>query len=305
MQVADENLPRAWSAHTPGSTAYKRKHEQLPTRENIEPDKSLKRKRGEPDPKAEIDPKLKEFLEVMQPASKSKTWANEDLSSFGQSATAAVQQAVAVAEAGESDDEYEAIPVKQRKSTSSQTEAAEVTATVVTEDVKMEGVGEEKEAGTIEEAEDAPGLVSDADWLRSKTSRLLDLTDDVDSHLARATASASIFAQQTAQKHSTAQKEWNGIDEPMGEGENAQPEVEQQEVGTTEEEAAIETISKSGRLFLRNLSYSTTEGDLREYFAEHGELEEVRLSSLSMIFLPLSCVCVMNILDRDILYPGK
>lgn len=280
MQVADENLPRAWSAHTPGSTAYKRKHEQLPARETVEPDKSLKRKRGEPDPKAEIDPKLKEFLEVMQPASKSKTWANEDLSSFGQSSTAAVQQAVAVAEAGESDDEYEAIPVKQRKSTFSQTEAGEVAATVKSEDVEMGDVVEGKETGAIEETADAPGLVSDADWLRSKTSRLLDLTDDVDSHLARATASASIAAQPIAQKHPTAQEEWNGIDEPMGE--NAQPGAEQQEVGTTEEEAAIETISKSGRLFLRNLSYSTTEDDLRKYFAEHGELEEVRFFFLDI-----------------------
>lgn len=210
----------------------------------------------------------------MQPASKSKTWANEDLSSFGQSATAAVQQVVAVAEAGESDDEYEAIPVKQAKSKSSQAEAvtAEAIMTATSEDMEMEGADGEKESGETGETEmgDAPGPVSDADWLRSKTSRLLDLTDDVDSHLAKATASASIAAQPAAQK---TQEEWDG---PMDDGEGVQPEGEPKEVGTTEEEAAIETISKSGRLFLRNLSYSTTEGDLREYFTEHGELEEVR-----------------------------
>lgn len=225
----------------------------------------------------------------MQPASKSKTWANEDLSSFGQSATAAAQQAVAVADAGESDDEYEVIPVKQGKSKSSQTEAvaavAAVAAVVANEDVGMEGAGGEREARTAGEMSDAPGLVSDADWLRSKTSRLLDLTDDVDSHLAKATASASIAAQPATQ---ITQEKWNGIDEPIDEGEDTRPEEEHKEIGTTEEEAAIETISKSGRLFLRNLSYSTTEGDLREYFAEHGELEEVRFFFLtSMIFLPL------------------
>lgn len=241
----------------------------------------------------------------MQPASKSKTWANEDLSSFGQSATAAVQQAVAVAEAGESDDEYEAIPVKQQKSKSSQTEVVEAAATVANEDVEMEGVSEEKDAGETGETVNAPGLVSDADWLRSKTSRLLDLTDDVDSHLARATASASIDVQPATQRPLATQGEWNGIDGPMTEREDAQPEVEQKEVGTTEEEAAIETMSKSGRLFLRNLSYSTTEDDLREYFSEHGELEEVIFFLLRNVndFLPLPCVCVMNTLDRDILYP--
>lgn len=207
----------------------------------------------------------------MQPASKSKTWANEDLSSFGQSATAVAQQVVAVAEAGESDDEYEAIPVKQGKSKSSQTEAVtiEMMTIAASKDVEMDGADREKESGAMGETGDASGPVSDADWLRSKTSRLLDLTDDVDSHLAKATASASIAAQKT-------QEEWNGTHEPMVDSEDVQPEGEPKEVGTTEEEAAIETISKSGRLFLRNLSYSTTEGDLREYFTEHGELEEVR-----------------------------
>lgn len=290
MQVADENLPRAWSAHTPGSTAYKRKHEQpTPAREPTEPENPLKRKRGEPDPKAELDPKLKEFLEVMQPASKSKTWANEDLSSFGQSATAAAQQVVAVAEAGESDDEYEAIPVKQGKSKSSQTEAvtSKVVVEATSEDVEMEGADGEKESGATGETSDAPGPVSDADWLRSKTSRLLDLTDDVDSHLAKATASASIAAQPAAQK---TQEEWNGIHEPMVDGEDVQLRGEPKEVGTTEEEAAIETISKSGRLFLRNLSYSTTEGDLREYFTEHGELEEVRHFSNANDFSATLCL---------------
>lgn len=233
----------------------------------------------------------------MQPASKSKTWANEDLSSFGQSATAAVQQAVAVAEAGESDDEYEAIPAKQRKSKSLQPEVVEA-ATVANEDVEMEGVSEEKDAGEMGEMGEtvnAPGLVSDADWLRSKTSRLLDLTDDVDSHLARATASASIDVQPATQRPLATQGEWNGIDGPMTEREDAQPEVEQKEVGTTEEEAAIETMSKSGRLFLRNLSYSTTEDDLREYFSEHGELEEV-------IFFPsflMSMISATSMRFRD------
>lgn len=209
----------------------------------------------------------------MQPASKSKTWANEDLYSFGQTSMA-VPQVVAVAEAGESDDEYEAIPAKQKKSKSSQAEGGEKSAPVAGgADVKLKGVEGDAVCGdAVEDTSDAPGPVSDTDWLRSKMSRLLDLTDDVDSHLARVAASATITTKQTVQEGD----EWNGIDEEMDKREKAQSGEESKEVSTTEEEVAIETISKSGRLFLRNLTYSTTEDDLREYFVEHGELEEVR-----------------------------
>lgn len=227
----------------------------------------------------------------MQPASKSKTWANEDLSSFGQLSTAAaIPQGIVIAEPGESDDEYETIPAKQKKDKSSLFGGEEKIILVPgakDEDVEMNDVDEKAAADeTAKNAGNFLATVSDADWLRSKTSRLLDLTDDVDSHLAQATAITTISVRPTMRIISGKRDEWNEIDKQVGgeegrEKDEAQLEKELKEVGTTEEEAAIETISKSGRLFLRNLSYSTTEDDLRKYFAEHGELEEVRFFCLA------------------------
>ncbi|KAI5843961.1 hypothetical protein DFP73DRAFT_551085 [Morchella snyderi] len=276
--VADAELPRAWSKHTPGSTAYKRKHEAQEAAAATKTD-GVKRKRGGEAAPAPEDPKLKEFLEAMAPASKSKTWANEDLATFGQGAAAPVMDTVAVVEAGESDDEYESIPVKKREKEEKKEEATErmPQENKPQDDVEMEGAEETKETEALETGPAAP--VSDADWLRSKTSRLLDLTDDVDAEIARVSLNDITTTQAPPQRAPAAQSEsdeWKGIDEKMIESTKAE-ESGEEEKGTTEEEAAFETISKSGRLFLRNLSYSVTEDDLREHFKEHGDLEEVHL----------------------------
>jgi multiple RNA-binding domain-containing protein 1 len=216
----------------------------------------------------------------MAPASKSKTWANEDLTTFGQGAAAPAMDTVAVVEAGESDDEYESIPVKKKEKKEPKEKAPE---SRPQEDVEMGGAGETKETEAVEAEPAAP--VSDADWLRSKTSRLLDLTDDVDAEIARVSLNDTTTTQAPPLRAPAAQsesEEWKGIDEEMTEPAKAE-ESEEEEKGTTEEEAAFETISKSGRLFLRNLSYSVTEDDLREHFKEHGDLEEVRFPLLGRL----------------------
>lgn len=237
----------------------------------------MKRKRGEAPAPAPEDPKLKEFLEAMAPASKSKTWANEDLATFGQGAAAPAMDTVAVVEAGESDNEYESIPVKKKEKKEKAPESRPQE-NRPQDDVEMKGAEETKENGAVEAVEVEPAApVSDADWLRSKTSRLLDLTDDVDAEIARVTLNDNTTSQVPPRRAPAAQgesEEWKGIDEEMTEP--AKAEESEEEKGTTEEEAAFETISKSGRLFLRNLSYSVTEDDLRDHFKQHGDLEEVR-----------------------------
>ena len=45
----------------------------------------------------------------------------------------------------------------------------------------------------------------------------------------------------------------------------------------TEASDAGEAIAETGRLFLRNLAYSATEGDLTALLAPYGELQEVHL----------------------------
>ena len=282
-QIEDENLPRAWSAHTPGSSAYKRKHEPSASHHTttIPPARTGKRKRSDTEEKSgvpESDPKFKEFLEVMQPKSKSKTWGNEDLVSFSQDTRAQVSQS-SPANAESSDDEYEDIPVQKKKPNPPNPEAMDVDY-IKHKDSPIDGMQLDNE-----ELDDTAGAgvaaVSDAEWLRSKTSRLLDLTDDVESHLAPVSVTSN--TKQDTKKASEINEEWGEAEEDIQAEKTKEEQPEQSNHAKSEMEQAIETISQSGRLFLRNLPYSSAEEDLRQNFAPYGDLEEVSHPSLCFL----------------------
>ncbi|CUS15176.1 unnamed protein product [Tuber aestivum] len=277
--IEDDHLPRAWSAHTPGSTAYKRKHEPFASHNTTAMPlrRTGKRKRSDIGDSSksgvlENDPKFREFLEVMQPKSKSKTWGNEDLMSFSQDFRVQVSQPDS-GDAEGSDDEYEDIPAQKKKPNSSDPETVDVHHIEHESPPTNSMQPGDEELYNIDEG-GATG-VSDAEWLRSRTSRLLDLTDDVESHLARLPETDD--TEQDTQ-------EANEVDGEPGEvgGDTQAEETKEEQPGQFtyvkgEMEQAIKVISQSGRLFLRNLSYSSTEEDLRQYFALYGDLEEVHL----------------------------
>ena len=74
-QVGSDALQRPWSKHSPGSsrhTAPQQQQQQKP---------APSRKRTRQDTVEDViasDPKLKEFMSVMQPSSKKQLWANDD-----------------------------------------------------------------------------------------------------------------------------------------------------------------------------------------------------------------------------------
>lgn len=170
--------------------------------------------------------KLQEFLDAMAPGKRSNTWSNADPASG----------LAPVAEADDGgDDEYIDLAPLPKASLPLPAPRQET----ITLAVESEGVGD---------AEPSKEPVSDADWIRSKTSRLLDLVDDASTFLTLRDPPAE------------------ALDTEMTGAEETQQ---------SEAEVAIETISQSGRLFVRNLPYSATEGELRQHFSACGELQEV------------------------------
>ena len=110
---------------------------------------------------------------------------------------------------------------------------------------------------------------TDNDWLRSRTNRTLDLVDDNEPTRA---------LEQSQQP----QREPSSVDNVGSFDSEAEPESDAK--GAIRSEALPETVQPSvpnGRLFVRNLPYSTTDADLNHAFAKYGRLEEV---SLSVIF---------------------
>ena len=210
-----------------------------------------KRKRSDA---AEEDPKLKEFLEVMQPGSKSKNWASHITDDPTIQPPMKIQ-AIEVPEA-ESDEEYEAVPKKPRqKSPPKHTVPSTVTSAAPT--VPAVVIAEVVVASTAPDA-------TDDDWLRGRTNRLLDLMDPEDiPAITKEVVSADNSVIEIATEEPTELEDSPVVEESHEEHEHEKP------------DPVIEAIQSSGRLFVRNLPYSASEDDLRKYFEPFGALEEV------------------------------
>ena len=199
----------------------------------------------------EEDPKLKEFLEVMQPASKSKKWASGTTEDPSNEPPKKIQ-AIELPEA-ESDEEYEAVPKKPRHKSppKSNIHPADIPAT------QLEAAVANEEIMTLT----APD-VTDDDWLRGRTNRLLDLMDPEDISNATNVATSGIDVEEA-------------IVEPTRSEEAAVDKEGNKEEDFEKSDPVIEAIQSNGRLFVRNLPYTATEDDLRKHFEPYGALEEV------------------------------
>ena len=255
-------------------------------------DNKLKRKRDETD-KPPMDSKLQEYLKVMEAPSKSKTWANEDNLQTGTTSLAQNEAALLREDGGPSDAEYEdrSKQPKKRKADSEPRAIANPTQAQRSDQHALDGpaASEIEDATTNDEAPfDAAGAgekeslaATDADWLRTRTSRLLGLTDADDDPIPITT-------------------EPDTLPNPNERLEPSQPEDSRGPDATFEEhsglietsaprgtvDANVAAIELSGRLFVRNLPYSTSANELRQFFSSTGQLEEVRPPLVSAISIP-------------------
>ena len=265
MQIADEQLPKSRRRIRDEKAAPKSDDYFPPPRE----EHLLKRKREE----AEQDPKLKEFLEIYQPPSKTNIWTDGDAQVAAGNATAVEQPAQdVVVPADESDDEYQVITKKPKVAEAPEVAEETAPAPAVQPIVPAE-------AALVEEADapmpDAPVVAAaaqpttDDDWLRSRTNRLLDLVEDDDVPVAPALAPTKPAAEKR--------------DSPVAvepQPEPAQPVAPVAEA-TDADSIALEEekIRETGRLYLRNLHFEVAEDDIRSQFSKYGSLDEVSYTS--------------------------
>ncbi|KIW90086.1 uncharacterized protein Z519_09517 [Cladophialophora bantiana CBS 173.52] len=150
---------------------------------------------------------------------------------------------------------------QSRKSTNGVISGKETSTEVVSEEKERPSKEAPSEQGPEEDiVQEAPR--SDADWLRGKTSRTLDLFEEAKDV-----------------------KDRSGHPGDSGIGHNAAEPVE--EVQTKEDEADAENDENSdhpqkpsvpnARLFIRNLPFDTQEDDLRKIFARYGRISEIHL----------------------------
>lgn len=265
FQISDELLPKSRRQIKEEKAAPKSDDYFPPPKE----DNALKRKREE----AEQDPKLKEFLEIYQPPSKTNIWTDGDAQIAAGNATA-VEEPIqdVVVPADESDDEYQVIAKKPKileapQETSVQTEAASVAeAAVPAGAAPVEHVDAAMTDAPEPVTADQP--TTDDDWLRSRTNRLLDLVEDDDVPVAPASAPTKPRAEKR--------------DSPVLAEQQPDQQVMAAEVPAADSAPSEEDkVRETGRLYLRNLHFEVTEEDIRTQFSKHGSLDEVSLIPIS------------------------
>lgn len=237
-----------------------------------------KRKR-ENETEGQDDTKLKEFMDVMKQKSKKKGWENE-VEDIAVPPHEGDVQAVAKGQEDQSDEEYEAVPKKSKRARVEPDAQPRPSSRDASNNDPPEQVDAKKDDSAVEEGqEDEDGspkpTTSDADWARSKTSRLLGLLDDdeeEESHLAEASVDSDLDEEVAEKGASRGQGSAPESSMPTPPSDDKADEVESEKVVN----ADIETVRSSMRLFVRNLPYDVKEEDLEAEFASYGNLEEVR-----------------------------
>lgn len=228
--------------------------------------------------------RLQEFLDVMEPPSKAKAWANRELSDAQTIHSHGITKLDTASKDVSSVEEHESISRKREprpnpKPFQQPTQAVETAASDTEADSTdppplLQSTNDPQLAG-------AP-VASDEDWLRSRTSRLLGLLDDDEKVMVRAplVEDGNIAASFELQQASSS-----------GEFANAATQAEL-EPSESDQKTATPTADRgeadvgSGRVFVRNLAYTAIEEDLRKFFESHdfGPIEEV-----GQLCFPYSC----------------
>ncbi|KAI9719463.1 MAG: hypothetical protein M1812_003534 [Candelaria pacifica] len=242
----------------------------------------LKRKR---DTMTQIAPdhKLQEFLEVMQPPSKSKIWANEGSVGLVNGRVEHNDLSENQPNRGNHDSNHEPPPKKARNVGQISDVASALRATpgfparnvsAPSHSDSLPADNEEISVQVDPKVEGDESTTSDMDWLRSRTSRLLGLMEDSPSQEDAACGENAIGDGPIELPNAEPPELLNaGLpgDQSLGDDRIAP--------GQTDTDSNIEAIRTTGRLFVRNLPYDTSTGELSEYFSSQDTAPEVHLAS--------------------------
>jgi multiple RNA-binding domain-containing protein 1 len=263
---------------------------------------NLKRKR-DGDSADKDSTALREYLDVMKPPTKSKTWANEESyhpkdSSQGPALGDKTEETRTEVGQGQELDK-KGKKHKRSKSSNKAVDTDEPAVPDLTVKSEKEGDREKKKkkksknkskiepvqngGKSLDADEDPPEELyadpyqpnvpkSDAEWLRSRTSRLLGLVDDEDiSDVDTGDSKTRVLSDgESVDDSSESSTPINTLSQQQAEQENRETDASDEPI-----DANIDSINASGRLFIRNLPYTATNVDLEEVFSQFGKLEEV------------------------------
>ncbi len=105
-----------------------------------------------------------------------------------------------------------------------------------------------------------------------RTNRLLDLLDPDELNAPKPAEKSALIRESAPQ---------NAGAEGKGQGKTSNEKLDDAPPSQNSTDSALDLIRKTARLFIRNLSYTISEDEVREYFKSFGALDEVRIIQLS------------------------
>jgi multiple RNA-binding domain-containing protein 1 len=243
-------------------------------------DGSLKSKIDE---EIESNTKLQEFIEATKPSTQAKSWSNGVvLNSGGAPSNSLLDHALALKDGtsvtdnkfsnniadeifkvqeNESDDEYNDFNGKNDEGANNDDNEQMISLTDLPSTTTDRDAAE---SNNEDDDKTTDAAVSDLDWLKQRRIRVKESGEILPGGAKQSQASTSLEVDT----------------EPLQEEqENYQvQEQEPEEPEVSLEEQHISKIKETGRLFLRNISYSATEDDFRALFSKYGSLEEVHIA---------------------------
>ena len=255
-KVGQEAKKDAWSKYTEGTSRFKERHMATGanTVEISEKGVNVRSKKELNGGMSEKDPKLQEFLALMQPRHKKAVWANDDdVQEQGVSVkNLDPGKNIMVDAVNESDDEYEEIAGGE-------------------DDREEEGVQEDGERKVDEMVINAS--VSDMDYLKSRMKAEFSDDDEDEDEEDMEGEEPEESGEDDDEEEEEAEKS-EGPSGTPGEALEGHASIPPNEA---ENNDPLEIIRQTSRLFARNLPYSANEEDVQSFFEKYGDLENVHI----------------------------
>lgn len=291
-KVGDAEIPRPWSKHSAGSSAYEKRGQATAgdAKSDLVPGKQNK-ERGNRNvvngSNLEEDPEFQEFMEVMRPRSSSRLWANDDTApgreNVGQrmprpkKGGRGIQREITLVESKapggsgmflkRTHQRFTADEAIEEQGDSSDEEYQDVRESYDEDEEIPEENLDEIDQDVLDDG------VSDLDYLRTRMKKTIGDEDSFpntsESHPNVTRSSESEDVDNSSKSEIELSEE-----EPDDEAPACDAEVQQKDHG---DDGLSEEELEPERLFVKNIPYTATESELADAFSEFGQLETVHI----------------------------
>lgn len=288
-KFGSQQIARPWSRYSEGSSAHKK----LETKQNpVSQDSSKASKKSKkPVHEEEDDPQLAEFLQLMQPRRAGTIWSNDDVTLAqpavkGRAAQSEARQpsahktehnAIANEAARSSDEEedYQELPTSRDSDAHPAAES----------DTDNDDSDPADEADTARDAALLDEGVSDLDYLKSRMKAGIgqaEADDKADSETSSLTDTGpgelgDEGDEEAAEHRPEGDEEHEDAVQQDRRASHAKASTRHADEQMPDAAHDAEDEEPTGRLFLRNLPFTTTEAELSDAFTDFGDLQEVHL----------------------------